>query len=225
MADRALIIAELAASFPAAKISRETQIAYVRLLSDIPVEELEPIAKAHMLEAAWFPTVRDLRRGVAEARLQLPSAEAAWGQALRWADTPPTLTCPAGCNRGVLPGGDPVELDRTLLEKVHDDYLRGLLERIVNAAAEPTHLCETCDGAGEIPNPDRIELPLPVRQALEHIGGAPAIATSENLGILRAQFLKAYDHVRDAAIRTENLTSAGVALDSGSRPAIERKTT
>lgn len=225
MADRALIIAELAASFPAAKISRETQIAYVRQLSDIPVDELELAARAHVLEAAWFPTVRDLRRAVAEARLQLPAGEAAWAQALEWADTRPTIRCTAGCDQGVLPGGEPVELDRSLIDPIKDDYLRGVLERTVKAAGEPTHLCETCGGAGEIPNPDRLELQQPVRQALEHIGGAAAIAGSENIGILRAQFLKAYDHVRDDAVRTENLTSAGLALDSGQRPAIERRAT
>jgi hypothetical protein len=223
--DRTQIIAALAAAFPQREIGPETIGTYVRALADIPVAELEQAAKALTLDSQWFPTVRDLRRTVAETRLQLPAGEAAWAQALEWADTRPTIRCTAGCTNGVLPGGDPVELDRSLVEPIEDDYLRGLLERIVKQAAEPTHLCETCGGAGEIPNTDRLELQQPVRQALEHIGGAAAIATSENLGILRAQFLKAYDHVRDEALRDENLGSAGLMLNSGQRPAIERRST
>jgi hypothetical protein len=176
--DRTQIIAALAAAFPQREIGPETIGTYVRALADIPVAELEQAAKALTLDSQWFPTVRDLRRTVAETRLQLPAGEAAWAQALEWADTRPTIRCTAGCTNG-----------------------------------------------GEIPNTDRLELQQPVRQALEHIGGAAAIATSENLGILRAQFLKAYDHVRDEALRDENLGSAGLMLNSGQRPAIERRST
>lgn len=221
MADTQTIIAALAAAFPTAKLHSETVAVYVRALADLPADELEPVAKAYMLEAAWFPTVRDLRRGVVERRLQLPSVDLAWEQALEWAQTPAKVKCPTGCDRGLLPGGDPVTLDRSLLDPISDEGLRAELERIIEAANRPTRLCETCDGEGEIPNPDRIQLGDAVRRATEHIGGAAAINTSENLGILRAQFLKAYERAREAAISTENLTSAGLALETTTRPMLE----
>lgn len=219
MADRALIIAELAASFPAAKITRETQIAYVRQLADIPVEELADVARAHALESEWFPTVRDLRRGVIERRLALPTGEQAWQTVLDRATMPATVPCPARCDRGILAGGEPIKVDRSLMKTIKDRHLRGTLEKIAKAAAKPTHICDICEGEGEIPNPSLPELDVPTKAALAHIGGVSSIAMSENVGILRSQFLKAYGHIREEAIRTANLTSAGIALHAAPAPA------
>lgn len=215
MADRALIIAELAASFPSAKITRETQIAYVRQLADIPVEELADVARAHALESEWFPSVRDLRHGVIERRLALPSGEQAWKTAIDRATMPALVPCPARCDRGVLAGGEPIKVDRSLMKTIKDVHLRGTLEKIASLAGKPTHLCDICNGEGEIPNPGLPELAAPAKDALAHIGGTAAIAMSENIGILRSQFLKAYASAREDAIRTANLTSAGIALTAG----------
>lgn len=219
MADRALIIAELAASFPSAKITRETQIAYVRQLADIPADELADVARAHALESEWFPTVRDLRRGVIERRLALPTSDQAWLLVLDRATMPATVTCPARCARGVLAGGKPIKVDRSLMKTIQDRHLRSSLEKIARAAAQPTHMCDICNGEGEIPNPALPEIDGPVKAALAHIGGTASIAMSENIGILRAQFLKAYDHAREDALRTANLSSAGIALHAGHTPA------
>lgn len=213
-ADRTQLVAQLAAAFPQREIGPETVAVYVRALADIPTEELEPIAMAYMREGEWFPTIRDLRLGVIERRLQLPSVDEAWLQVLEWAAAPAKVKCTApGCDRGVQPGGEPVKLDRRGLKKITDRHLRASLERIISSAAEPTRLCDTCHGESEIANPDRPVLSAPVRQAAEHIGGAAGINTTENLGILRSQFLKAYDRARQDALRSENL--ATLALQSG----------
>jgi hypothetical protein len=47
------------------------------------------------------------------------------------------------------------------------------------------------------------DLPEAVRRALDHVGGTWALRTTEDPGVLRAQFLKAYD-----AYRRETLDSA-----------------
>lgn len=219
------IVAGLAAAFPHAKIDAATVRVYVKALADIPADELERAALAHIIDGRFFPSVRELRRTVAEAQAGLPSPDDAWRQANLWAEQAVregrTIRCPnQECYGGVVRGGEPVRLDRAALDGIKNQAIRAALERMVEQAAEPTGLCPTCGGDGEIPNPRRAELeanrPHPaVMAALDHVGGPHGLLTADLPEVVRSQFLKAYDRIRDGAVRRISLEAAGLGELAG----------
>lgn len=219
------IIAALAAAFPSAKIGADHLRMYVRALADIPADELQQAALAYAVDGRFFPSIRELRRTVMEARTGLPTADEAWEQATRWAErairTGRTIRCPnPDCAAGVVAGGKPVQLDRTALEIISNPAIRAAMERIADAAAQPTSLCPTCEGEAEIPNPALAELaadrPHPaVMAALDHVGGPHGIVETDVPEVVRSQFLKAYGRRRDEEVRHASLESAGLGQLSG----------
>lgn len=219
------IVAGLVAAFPNAKIGADHLRMYVRALADIPPEELERAALAHVMDGRFFPSVRELRRTVMENRAGLPSPDEAWELAERWSERymqePKTIRCPEpGCVAGVVPGGEPVQLDRSAIDTIQNPAIREAMERVVAAAAQPTQLCPRCNGDGEVENPRRAALladPLPaaVKGALEHVGGPHALLSSDVPETLRSQFLKSYGRQRDTAVRRVSLESAGLGELAG----------
>lgn len=219
------IVAGLAAAFPNAKIGADHLRMYVKALADIPPDELERAALAQVMDGRFFPSVRELRRTVMENRAGLPTPDEAWELAERWSERyvreAGTIRCPEpGCVAGVVPGGKPVQLDRSAIETISNPAIREAMERIVTAAAEPTQLCPRCNGDGEIPNPARQalladQLPDAVKGALEHVGGPHALLSTDVPETLRSQFLKSYGRLRDTAVRRVSLESAGLGELTG----------
>lgn len=179
------IVAALAASYPHATIGVETVRVYVHALSDLSPAELAAAAGAWVrTEPQWFPTIGQLRRIVFEARLGLPSPEDAWAHAEALTFSPAEYApCDMCAGTGYPPG---------------DEF---------------TAPCGRCNGSGERETRRRGlygALTAPERAAYEHVGGRAAIAQTDRLEVVRAQFLKAYRAARDGAVREANLTSAGL---------------
>lgn len=219
------IVAGLAAAFPNAKIGADHIRMYVRALADLPPAELERAALAHAVDGRFFPSIRELRRTVMEARAGLPTQDEAWEQATDWSERyvrePREIRCPnPECVGGTVPGGEPVHVDRSVLATIETPEFREALERIADAMGTATQACPTCGGDGTIANPAREELrqhPLrpAVQAALDHVGGPHGLVTSDVPEVIRAQFLKAYTRQRDSAVRRVSLESAGIGELAG----------
>jgi len=74
------LVGLLRSSYPNANVGVETVRAYVRLLDDIPLAELEPIILAHIRTSTYFPTVAELTGAVMEQRFGLPAPDEAWAR-------------------------------------------------------------------------------------------------------------------------------------------------
>jgi hypothetical protein len=77
-------------------------------------------------------------------------------------------------------------------------------------------ICAGCNGEGEV-RQEKPPLARPLKRALDFVGGNHAVRNATEPGIIRAQFLKAYESFRAAEIREANLVSLGVL-----EPAAER---
>jgi len=77
----AMVLAMLAAAYPRFKLTKETTEVYSQLLSDVPIETLKAAALHCATTCDFFPSVHELRQGVAEIQRRahnVPSAYEAW---------------------------------------------------------------------------------------------------------------------------------------------------
>lgn len=84
------LIADLSRAFPRQPVTRDTLVVYLRELSDMPVEVLEPTIRELIRTSEFFPTVRAIREAAAERSLGLPSEADALSQIearMLWART------------------------------------------------------------------------------------------------------------------------------------------
>lgn len=201
----------LTKAFPTAKVDADNVRMYVRLLADIPTDELAAAAAAIAADSTYFPSVRELRRRVVEARLGLPDMDTAWELAERYATATAMVSCETCEGLGVVPGGEPLLLDRTPLDAISDPTLKALLGRVADKAQEPTMLCPACDGDGQVPNPDRPTLDAATKRALGHVGGVYGLREADSLSVVRAQFLKAYERAREETVAAVSIEGAAAA--------------
>ncbi len=68
----AACIAELVAMYPRAEVKPETLRGYVKHLSDLPIDEVEPAVTDLIRSSEFFPTAQSIISAVFERRLQLP---------------------------------------------------------------------------------------------------------------------------------------------------------
>lgn len=187
------IVDRLRASFSRDDMRATTQVVYVRSLSEFTWQEAERALEVAVATCERLPAIATLRRLVIEERLQLPEPMEAWEVCTRWLATKlPKQKCLACAGFGYRAGGE---------------------------ANRDEDICGGCNGHGEI-TPKRDPLPASVKRALDFVGGKHAVQNATEPGIIRAQFLKAYDTFRAAEIQEANLISLGVLEPAAARLAL-----
>jgi hypothetical protein len=79
------IVQQLVAAYPNAKVSEQTVVVYLRMLQDIPADELQTVVDQCIAQQKFIPTVaeiRDMHRTLTVS-LNRPTAAEAWGEVRR----------------------------------------------------------------------------------------------------------------------------------------------
>lgn len=179
------VIAALVAAYPWASIQPETVSVYETMLEDLDPVELQAATVEWIRTHPRFPAVSELVDVVMERRLALPGADEAWRAVERaLTATEAYEECPTCEGRGW--SSDTPDVDRP---------------------------CPGCRGEGKL-EVGRAklwrDLPGPVRDAVDFIGGRSAFRSAEDtpLSVLRGQFVKAYDRSRERAVCAAALETA-----------------
>lgn len=171
-------------AYPHAKIEPETAEVYCRLLSDLPVADLELATIELARTRRSFPAVAEIVDLVLERRLRLPTPEEAWEQAQRYAVARNRYEpCPVCDGLGQV--GDDAACLRC----------RGTGEIEVERSAL------------------RSLMPEPVLRAFDFVGGQSGITEADAIAVVRAHFVKAYVAFRVDAMREANLAELVPAPD------------
>lgn len=192
------LVETLFAAWPSAAVTDTTRQVYVQSLRDLEVAEAQRAVTKAITTSEWLPTIAKVRALAIEDRLALPTAHEAWEMVLvrsRWTPTSfdPCVEC-AGEGTRLYESGDD---GRTREERA----------------------CAVCRGRGEVPTDDPPDLPGPAQRAYDLLGGSWTVRTTTEPGILRAQFLKAYDEFRREEITAANYESLGVLPAAAKRQA------
>lgn len=172
--DEALeLVAGMIDMYPRQDMRPRTAELYVRGLADLPYDDALLALDEHQATSDWFPTVAEIRRLVAERRLQLPGPAEAWELLQLWiADGKEWVPCTDCGGTGWIAAND-----------------------------SP---CTTCRAEGKV-RPERRAVPSALRRATEVVGGEYALTHSEEPGISRAQWMRAYTEFRDLELRQAQL--------------------
>lgn len=80
------VLRQLAAAYPNSEVTKQTVAVYYRLLSDIPVDELQTIVDQCLHECRFLPTIAELRerhRDLVGGGLAIETAAEQWGQVVK----------------------------------------------------------------------------------------------------------------------------------------------
>jgi len=85
VSDAKAIVQQLVAAYPNAKVSEQTVVVYLRMLQDIPADELQTVVDQCIAQHKFIPTVAEIRDMYHTLTVSLaqPTAAEAWGQVRR----------------------------------------------------------------------------------------------------------------------------------------------
>lgn len=184
--EAARIVAVLVASFPYAKVDRQSAAIYTLLLRDLERDEAQQAAEHVVFTCHHFPSVQEFRDVVARRRVPMPDFAGALEEvgehvswSAEWADCGPC---------------------------------RGL--GVVGPDAET--VCPECRGTGQVVSNQRPALDPLVARALDLMGGPHALEAAyqtDRRETFRAQFRQLYAELRAAELLRVSFESAGLPLE------------
>jgi hypothetical protein len=121
------LIRRLRAAYPDSKWDNETEALYMRMLSDLRYEDVDPVVDELIATMMRLPTISRIRRAVIEPTLDFPTTEEAWiAIQTREKDVHELVKRTAALLGGtfnIRTSEDP-ELTRVRFAKVYDDLHR-----------------------------------------------------------------------------------------------------
>lgn len=192
ISDAQVLVAMLIAAFPRSDWPESTQRLYRETLAECGVLDGRRAIERLIATSDFPPTIAEIRRTVAEARLNLPSEMEAWEMAVAHAEArrvgAPRAYCVACAGTGTRVGGD---------------------------------LCPDCDGTGELDELDLERMPPvpdPIPRAVKTVGGWRVLRETDRPQLVRRDFIESYRRVRQEMIVRVSLESLGA---NGDHPIVE----